>query len=318
MNLVASFLTAALSLAPPDGAELLRLPPLNPPVLGPDSLPGGQPMFGPSAPVDVAMDDFVAVGFEEDDLPGTRFQANWLVGGGSDAFGVFDFDANHSWLLGYDDWPPWTITPGLGFHVWSGPQTLDLPPRVYDAYLDIHWNPINRDRWGLSLGVIPGWYGDFEIWDGHTFQLTGWTLANFRVHDRLQILAGLAYTRQLTSNLLPIGGLLWSPNDETRLELLIPKSKLTRKLFDSDRGSTWVYLAGQLGGGTWAVADSPGSNVLVTYNDLRVVIGIEGFRNDGCECSVEIGYVFARDISVDSVTVYSPQDTVSLQAILAF
>jgi hypothetical protein len=252
------------------------------------------------------------------ELPATRLTAAWLASGGADGFGVTDFDCNHTWLLGYDDLPPLTITPGLGLHLWSGPQGLDLPARVYDVYLDFSWRPIDAERWGLSLGITPGWYGDFERLDGDTFQLTGWMLGNYRMGPHWNVLGGLAYVRQLRSHLLPVGGLVWTPNEDTRLELIIPKPRLVRRFHTDETGSTYWYVAGQFGGGAWAVADDPATNVLVGYSDLRVLVGIEGFRLHGREWYLEAGYVFARDLSVDGDVAHSPADTFLLQASFAF
>ena len=203
-------------------------------------------------------------------------------------------------------------------HFWSGPAGIDLPARVYDVYLDFEWRPIETERWGFSIGVLPGWYGDFEIFDGRTFQLTGWILGNYRVNAHWNLVGGLAYVRQLQNNLLPVGGIVWTPTDETRLELLIPKPKIARRIMATETGSTWCYVAGELGGGTWAVADSTDANVSLTYTDLRLLLGVESFRRGGLQCSIEAGYVFSRDISVDDVVIDRPNDTFLLQATLAF
>jgi len=56
-------------------------------------------------------------------------------------FGMTNLDLRHTGLLGYDDQPPLNITPGIGTHFWTGPQTLDLPPQLYDVYMDLQWQP---------------------------------------------------------------------------------------------------------------------------------------------------------------------------------
>lgn len=292
-----------LATAQVGGEEFARLPPID-----------------ESAAVDLSdwNEATPALAGEALELPATRLTAGWLAPGGANGFGVTDFDGNHTWLLGYDDLPPLSITPGLGLHLWAGPHELDLPARVYDVYLDFSWRPIDTERWGLSLGITPGWYGDFERLDGDTFQLTGWMLANYRLSPDWNLLGGLAYVRQLRSNLLPVGGLVWTPSDDTRLELVIPRPRLARRFQTDEYGSTWWYVAGQLGGGAWAVADDAATNVLVGYTDLRILAGIECFRFSGREWNLEVGYVFARDLSVDGRVVQSPADTVLLQASFAF
>jgi hypothetical protein len=124
--------------------------------------------------------------------------------------------------------------------------------------------------------------------------------------------------RQLQSHLLPIGGLVWTPSDDTRLELVVPKPRLVRRYREDENGTAFWYVAGQLGGGAWAVADSPTANVLVSYSDLRLLVGIETFHVAGREWILETGYVFARHLTIDGNVAHSPSDSVVLQASVAF
>jgi hypothetical protein len=268
-----------------------------------------QPTAPPPAP---------ALASESLSLPATRITLTWLAAGGTNGFGMSNVDCNHTLLFGYGERPPLNITPGLGLHLWSGLRDLNLPARVYDAYVDFNWRPVDRDLWGLSLGVTPGLYGDFEHLSGHTFQVTGWALGNVRFSPHWNALGGLAYVRQLQSRLLPIGGLIWSPNEDTRLELVIPKPRLVRRFRDDENGTAFWYVAGQLGGGAWAIADTPTTNVLVSYSDLRVLVGIESIHVAGRDWSLETGYVFLRGLSVDGNAAHSPSDTVVLQASIAY
>lgn len=250
--------------------------------------------------------------------PGVQMRGAWLTGGGRRGFGVAEFDLSYTGYLGYNELPPLTISPGFGLHFWSGPRDLPLPPRVYDLYLDLQWRPIERETWGLSCGITPGFYGDFERFDHRTFQLTGWLMADVALSEQWQVAAGLAYIRQLESHLLPVGGLIWSPNDDMRLELLIPNPRFTHRYHTTQSGSHWWYVGGQLGGGSWAVADTPNSNALVGYSDLRISLGSEflGARGDGW--SAEIGYVFSRQITVDQYEAFAPSSAVLFQASILY
>jgi hypothetical protein len=258
------------------------------------------------------------VAAEEFSLPATRLTMTWLSGVAPRGFGMIDLDLNHTWLAGYDENPPLAITPGVGLHLWSGPGQLNLPARVYDAYLDFNWRPLDGERWGLSVGLTPGWYGDFQGVDGKTFQLTGWLLANRRFGTQWNALGGIAYVRQLRSHLLPVGGLVWTPTDDTRLELVIPKPRLVHRYWNDASGSAYWYVAGQLGGGAWAVADTPTQNVLVSYSDLRLLVGLESIRVNGREWNFEVGYAFARRLAIDRTAAQSVASAVVLQASVGF
>lgn len=251
-------------------------------------------------------------------IPPNHFAASWLASGGAYGFGTFDLDYNRTWYLPIGvERPPVAITPGLGMHFWSGPRDLDLPARVYDLYLDVSWRPIDHENGGFAFGVTPGIYGDFDNLDGNSFQVTGWGLANRRFGPHWNLVGGVAVVRQLKSSVLPIGGVIWTPNEETRLELMIPRPRIARRVWQQESAEMWCYLAGQFGGGAWSVADTPTENVLVSYSDLRLLLGVETFNTAGYELTLELGYAFARDISVNQATVFTPDSTFLLQATFA-
>jgi hypothetical protein len=251
-------------------------------------------------------------------FPAASVAFGWLAPGGPKGFGSADLDVHYTWQLGQVlDREPLLVTPGLGFHLWSGPEVLDLPPRVYDLYVDLSWRAISRDRSGLTLGLTPGYYGDFERLDSKAFQFTGWLLGDWTLNNRWTLLGGLAYVRQLKSNLLPIGGLIWRPNDDVRVDLVFPRPRVARRLAIDEVQETWGYVSGVFGGGAWAVDDG-NRNVLVRYSDLRLCLGVEWLRADGGSTQVELGYVFSRDISVDQFSVLAPDGTALFQVTTNF
>jgi hypothetical protein len=295
------------------GADLADAPYLSPP---------GPPPPAPLPRVEGALDPgqfSAAVNNQPDPVedaygwPATAAALAWLPRLGGNGFGTTDFELNHTW-----QWRPGesanpvNVTPGGGLHFWSGPPGLDLPPRVYDLYLDISWRFLDRERWGLAGGITPGLYGDFVRFNGDTFQLTGWLLGDWRVTQCWTLVGGVAYVRQLRSHLLPVGGIIWQPNPDTRLELLVPRSRVARRVFQDAGQDFWIYLSGLFGGGAWAVDDGLGGSALVQYSDIRLSLGVERATRGGSLLTCEVGYVFARDISVDGRSRVTPGDTFML------
>jgi hypothetical protein len=275
----------------------------------------------PAAPEVLTQTNFdphyeIPLSAEEIEEPGTRWTFS-LVGPGTD-FGTTSLDFNHTWLLGYGDGPPLNITPGMGVHWWTDPAGLGLPARVYDLYLDVQWVPWQTDLWSVSVGLTPGLYGDFAQANGNTFQLTGWIVGNRQLGPEWQLLFGVAYVRQLQTTLLPVGGVIWTPNDDVRLELVIPKPKYAARFRETEEGSLWWYVAGQLGGGAWAVADGPNDNALVGYSDLRASVGVESYRVDGRQWCVDVAYVFSRSVYIDNQQALSPDNAISFTASFAY
>lgn len=260
---------------------------------------------------------------EEDDgsaPPAIPWQltAVWLAPGGASGFGTTDIDVHRSSFLHFSPRrAPLVVTPGFGSHSWVGPKPVDLPPQVYDAYLDFTWQAFQTERTQLRMGITPGLYGDFQKLDGHAFQLTGWLLGDWALSDRWTVVGGVAYVRQLQNNILPVGGIIWATPD-TRVELLIPRPRIARRWRQTEGGDSWLYLAGQLGGGSWAVVQPNGTNERLTYSDLRLSLGVEWSAASRYSGTVEVGYVFARDLTAFGGTIFLPSDTVMVQAGLAF
>jgi len=274
--------------------------------------PGQGPLF----------DDLGSEWDEQRRSPADRFwyarslSTTWLPKNGADGFGTTDVPIATSFApVWFDDLPALLITPGFGFHFWQAPDVLELPSTVFDAYVDIAWRTPLTDRLGFGFGLTPGVYGDYRQSSPKAFQLTGWGLVDYKLTDTWTVVAGAAVVRQLDLRVLPVGGLIWTPNADTRLELLVPRSRFVRKVrsFD-DGGGAWVYTAFQFGGGSWAVTLPDDTTALVTVSDLRAILGLEWFRSRSVAGVAEVGYVFARTISANGVPEFNPNDTIMLSA----
>jgi hypothetical protein len=265
----------------------------------------------------IALDE--ALHGNSDNLPQTTLCMAWLAAGGANGFGTADLDLNRSWhWQAGSAGEPVTITPGVGLHLWNGPSTLDLPPRVYDLYLDLSWRFISRDCWGVAGGITPGFYGDFARFDGNAFQLTGWLTGDWTLSQQWSLVAGLAYVRQLDSHLLPIGGAIWRPSDDLQVDLLFPRPRVAWRWFETPDDDVWLNFSGNFGGGAWSVDDGAGGSVLLQYSDLRLSFGAEIAGRQGRVATIEAGLAFSRDISVESTSLATPDSTFFLQATLAY
>ena len=240
---------------------------------------------------------------------------SWIPQGNSDGFGITDVAITTTVApIYFDDLPALLITPGFGFHFWEPPAALELPSRVFDAYVDVSWRLPLTKRLGFSAGITPGVYGDYELENPQAFQLTGWGLLDLTSGERWTFVAGAAVVRQLDLAVLPVGGLIYSPSDTARLELLVPRARYAQRVLSTRRnGDLWVYAACQFGGGTWSVKLPDNTATLVTYSDLRAVLGYEWLATSSAAAVAEVGYVFARDISAYGTTQFIPDDAVMLQ-----
>lgn len=191
------------------------------------------------------------------------------------------------------------VTPRVAWHFLDGPPTTDLPPRLFDLSLDTTaFVPLN-DRWMIQAGVAPGMYTDLHAMQD-SFRITGRGLVFYRWSPQLQVAGGFIYLGRKDITALPAIGAVYTPSDDIKAELLFPKPKVAyRYHHDLDR-ERWVYLTGELGGGTWAIQRSSGGDDIATYRDLQLLLGIEHKETGGLNWQMEGGYVFSREIEYES------------------
>ena len=210
------------------------------------------------------------------DLPhGTRpgvfqkllFEASWLPRGSSSGDG-FGFDSLElKTVLGLPCPTrafPLLITPGFAVHYLAGPNSVALPPEVYDAYTEFRWLGHLTPLWGFDVAVTPDVASDFRQDSSHALRITGHGIAAWTWTPTLTLVLGADYLDRTDVPLLPVAGVVWTPNDDTKFELVFPQPKISRRVYWSgifnEDIQDWVYLGGELGGGTWAIRRADGAS----------------------------------------------------------
>lgn len=199
---------------------------------------------------------------------------------------------------------PLLVTPGFAFN-WLGgpgsdpsaiPRGPDLPPRVYDAYLDLAWYPRVNEWLGAELGFRPGVWSDFDHVTTDSVRLLGRGLATIAITPQLDILLGAVYLDRLDVKLLPAGGVYWRPTPEWDAYIVFPNPKV-RKLMSAVGNTKWFwYVAGEYGGGSWTIDRPLGLSDQFDYNDIRVIGGLEWETQTSVRGFIEAGYVWDREL----------------------
>jgi hypothetical protein len=255
-----------------------------------------------------------------------RIRGTWLPSMGDNDFEMIDaeFSATLAFPFFYEQ-APVLITPGFAFHFLEGPVTepplfADLPPRVYDAYLDAGWHPQITPWLGANLGVRVGVYSDFGTFTSDSIRVMGRALGVVTVTPNTQIALGVIYLDRNEVKLLPAGGIIYTPSEDARYELLFPNPKLARRWRTMGTSELWWYIAGEYGGGAWTVERLNGSSDSIDINDYRVMLGIESIGASGLRATFEIGYVFKREIVYRSLNPerFEPNDTLMVRIGVAF
>jgi hypothetical protein len=255
-----------------------------------------------------------------------RYDDTGLPGGGRRGFAVNDVELAAT--VGVPWQPalsPLLLTPSFALHSWGGPRSAgfpghpDLPADVYDAYLEAGW----RERWApwlfTDVAVAPGLSADFHEVRSSSFRVHGRGLAIVAFSPQWQAVGGVLYTGRNNAKVLPAGGVIWNPNEDTRCEFLFPQPKVSRRLVTLGDVPLWGYLAGEFGGGAWTVERADGRPDSVDYRDVRVLLGLEWVTQRGLKAHVEAGYVFDRVLDFTSATPdFKPDSTLMLRAGISY
>jgi len=236
----------------------------------------------------------------------------WLArGGGTDAMGINTINtwATFAIPLGWTPNNPLLITPGFQLYLWDGPDAVGTPPptlpgQTYGAYLDTAWNPQLTNWFGAELEVSPGIYTDFKHTTTDSLRILGRGLAVLTATPTLQFKAGIWYIDRVEIKLLPAGGIVWTPDPDSRYEIFFPAPKLTHRCATVGNHNLWGYIRGEYGGGAWTVERPPGGTQTGTindefeYSDIRVAIGMDILpeTQTGLRGYIEVGYAFDRDL----------------------
>jgi hypothetical protein len=209
---------------------------------------------------------------------------------------------------------PWFISPGFGWHAWSGPWTAGLPAlpaNVYSAFLDVGWRSDPNRAFGGELAGRIGVFSDFTGIVDESIRPSGLALMRYNLTPNVALKAGVWYINRADIKLFPAGGILWTPSPQTRLDIFFPQPKLSCYLTTLGNNELWWYVSGEYGGGVWTpevvidtnadgVVDTP-VRTLMDINDIRLMLGIElgppatgGVGQRGL--FFEVGYVWNREV----------------------
>jgi hypothetical protein len=117
---------------------------------------------------------------------------------------------------------PLLVTADFAVHYLESPSALDLPARVYDAWIQFRWLRRIGNRWAADLAIRPGVYSDFESDDNDALRIMGRGIAAFDWTPTTRLVFGVAYLARENLSVLPVGGLIITPNDDWQLSLLVP------------------------------------------------------------------------------------------------
>jgi hypothetical protein len=221
--------------------------------------------------------------FDESDItymPGNGDQFGWV--------------SLHSGLYNHKGYRSGLIT-GMNMHFLSGPDSVALPPRLYDFSLGYQKRGHIGDALSYDVASTIGVFSDFEDSARDGILFPGHAVGMLHYKPELDFVFGIDYLSRDDIKMLPVAGISWRPRslESFRFDLVFPRPRIDYS-FDS---KSKMYVAGRLGGGTWDIEFPNDANDVMTYRDLQILFGIEQRNSGGSVSAWEFGYVFDRRLS---------------------
>ncbi len=245
--------------------------------------------------------------------------SNWLAAGGSQGLGIVEMDLRTVLAVPCPTRDsPLIITPGYGISAYQWSGVRDLPSSLHSVYVQFRWMRRFNPRLAIDLAVSPGVFSDFQQGADEMIRVPGHGAVIWTLTPTAKLVGGVGRFDRLDVDVLPIGGIIWTPNEDTKFEILFPKPKLARRInwfgTSSCDVSDWIYIAGEFGGSTWAIQRASGANDVLNYRDYRLILGLERKAIGTMDYRFEVGYVFGRELEYASATPkVEPSDTVMVR-----
>jgi hypothetical protein len=196
---------------------------------------------------------------------------------------------------------PLLVTPGFVGTLTDIPLGANIPGELFEGYIQARWLKKVGDRFGVDLAVSPGWYSDFKNDSSQALRVTGHGFGAWEANEDLRVVAGVIYLDRYDVNLLPAGGLLWTPADDKRFELIFPRPRMAWRIAERPRASHWIYIAAEFGGNQWATQSvtgpTKGQDQIMVIRDYRLLAGWERKPAKlGLSWRLEGGWVTGRSV----------------------
>ncbi|MDA0659164.1 MAG: hypothetical protein O3C60_10000 [Planctomycetota bacterium] len=248
----------------------------------------------------------------------TGFRHTWLPGSDGNELEIHESEVsttgNFANFLGTAN--GLRVTPGFVVDFLDGPSpptVQDLPSRLYGAYLDFGLNPQFTPQLSGEINARVGVYSDYQTFTNDSLRTMGAGLGVYRINEFYALKLGAAYIDRAKIKLLPAAGVVWTPDDRTRWNLVFPSPKMSRFWNTFGNTDVWLNLGAEYGGGSWTMErpedPAAGASERIDINDIRVFTGLEWTNGNRYYGFLEAGYVFDREI----VYVLVPEDSISLK-----
>lgn len=238
-----------------------------------------------------------------------------------DGFAVSDVDLRSTLIIPYFiKGSPLRLALGGGTTMISAPAAINVPSQLYNFTAELRCLIPLRETWAVEVGAGGGVFSDLNGSVGQGFRVTGRAIFIKEVNPQLKYSFGILYLGRKNLPAMPVAGLIYTPSDDYKVELLIPRPRVMRRIAMSGACEHWMYFGLEIfGGNSWAIQQSNGAQDTFIYKDNRIIAGYEAKVPGGFAGRVEAGYVMMRHVTFsNSSATLDPIGTLMLRAGLSY
>ena len=245
----------------------------------------------------------------------------WIGGQGASSLAITEVDTMMTFVLPlFGEGNYLAVSPQYSAAYFEGPSVVDLPSKGISGGVDFTWLGSFNETWGGIFGVTPSYNSDTET-SNNAIRYIGRGLLSWNYQpEYMKILMGVILVDRRDLTILPAGGLIWTPNEQMKVDLLFPTPKIAyRSSMTPGIHEDWVYMAGVFGGRTFAVERMAGGSDQLTYADIRLLFGYERIKPGGAGWFFETGLVFDRQLEYwDNTADFKMKEAVVFRGGLSF
>ena len=229
------------------------------------------------------------------------FNALWAPRSGSKGLGMTELDLSAMFALPMPTPDsPLILTPKFSTTFFDTKDGWN--ETFHTTGLGVRWiRPIAKDKFTLTLGTSVLYSGDFHAKASDSLRFPAHVAGMWHLNPRMKVVFGVVYSdRKDSYNWFPMAGLIWTPNDDLSVELIVPRLRIAQRVhwFGSTAGEDWLYTAFEFGSGSWGYKNEFYEGRF-EYRDLRLLLGYERRTRIGMTLGLEVGYMFDRQMELD-------------------
>lgn len=190
--------------------------------------------------------------------------------------------------------PSINLTTGLRYSLLeiNAPDSAGLPSSLHSLSLDIAGEYRATDVLTFGVRVSPGFNSDFKSVTPDNIRVPVVLYTHYLVSGRLFLLGGVVYTGlEHSIPVLPAIGVMYYPSQKWSLTLGLPRTGIAFK----PNKKTEFFMAGEQSMGEYELHDSSIGAKIISYQDYRVLTGVEMKLSTNIKLDISGGYAFARE-----------------------